>query len=64
MHEDEYYLYCEFCGDMLDENGDCPYCDKYYDEDQEYGYLDDIRPGVDYADYDEDDNFDLWLGGM
>jgi len=55
---DENYLFCEFCGDMLDENGDCTYCDEYYEEDQEYGYLDDIRPGVDYVDYDwieEDD---------
>ena len=33
-------------------------CDEYYDDNQEYGYLDDIRPGVDYVDCDwieEDD---------
>ena len=44
---DEYYLFCEFCGEGLDENGNCPNCD----DNQEYEYLDDIRPGVDYVDY-------------
>ena len=54
---DEYYLFCEFCGEGLDENDNCPDCDDFYDDNQEYGYLDDIRPGVDYVDYDwyEDD---------
>jgi len=35
---DEYYLFCEFCGEGLDENGNCPDCDDFYDDNQEYGY--------------------------
>jgi hypothetical protein len=55
---DEYLNYCPICGDPLDKNGFCENgCDNFVDDlfDDEFDYpLQDIRPGYDYIEDDED----------